>query len=192
MNATSWFPFRNKQTQPVDQVAASRLARRQFLKTTAQGFGTLALASIARDSSLAGESSTSARPAIRPTGIVFDEICKTHQTGLEAPECPQRYDAVLQALTSNNLLSSLKQYKPRLATEDEIRLCHTDSYVDLAEREIESGATRLSTGDTILCRNSLQAAQSAAGAACVAVDTVVKGEVKNAFCLTRPPGHHAT
>jgi acetoin utilization deacetylase AcuC-like enzyme len=193
MNATSQFPFLNEQVEPVHQAAGRPLARRQFLKHAAQGLGTLALTGLLRNNGLAGESSTSAaRPALRATGLVFDEICKTHQTGLEAPECPQRYDAVLEALTRNNVLPAFKQIKPRLATEDEIRLCHVESYVDLAEREIESGATRLSTGDTNCCKESLRVAQFAAGAACVAVDAVVKGEVKNAFCLTRPPGHHAT
>src|SRR6185437_2294872 len=39
---------------------------------------------------------------------------------------------------------------------------------------------------------SLEAAERAAGAACAAVDAVMKAETSRAFCAVRPPGHHAT
>ncbi len=126
------------------------------------------------------------------TALVSDDIYKSHQTGANQPECPQRYDAVLAALAQSTWFSGLRQIKPRPATAEEVRLCHTEPYMGLARREIESGATQLSTGDTCVCRDSLNAALHAAGAACVAVDAVVSGQANNAFCLTRPPGHHAT
>src|SRR5687768_16184789 len=107
MNATFPFPFFNEQDAQTQSTAPPRLARRQFLKHAAQGVAAVSLAGLARTASFAGESATTAKPALRPTGLVFDEICKTHETGLEAPECPQRYDAVLQALSNNNLLTSL-------------------------------------------------------------------------------------
>ncbi len=37
-----------------------------------------------------------------------------------------------------------------------------------------------------------RAALRAAGAAVAATDAVIDGEVENAFCAVRPPGHHAT
>jgi acetoin utilization deacetylase AcuC-like enzyme len=126
------------------------------------------------------------------TALVFDEVCKVHQPGPEEPESPSRFDAVLTALAQADFYRELKPLKPRSATEDEIRLCHESAYVDLAEREIGAGAKALSTGDTCICRESLKAALVAAGAGCVGVDAVFTGEAQNAFCLTRPPGHHAT
>ena len=108
------------------------------------------------------------------------------------PECPQRYDAVLGGLKKSDYFSTLKPYQPRAATDDEITACHSRDYLMRVRREIESGANRLTTGDTFVCRQSLKAADYASGAACVAVDAVLSGEAKNAFCLTRPPGHHAT
>ena len=45
---------------------------------------------------------------------------------------------------------------------------------------------------TLFChRGSLDAAYRGAGAAVKAVDMVVSGVVRNAFCAIRPPGHHA-
>jgi acetoin utilization deacetylase AcuC-like enzyme len=127
-----------------------------------------------------------------PTALVFDEICKCHRPGIDAPECPQRYDAVRGALAQSPYYTALQLQKPRAVTEAEVRLCHGDAYVTLVKREIEAGAAKLSTGDTELCSESLKAALFAAGAACVSVDAVLAGQAKNAFCLTRPPGHHAT
>jgi acetoin utilization deacetylase AcuC-like enzyme len=81
---------------------------------------------------------------------------------------------------------------PRLATEEEVRLCHSLNYIRLVEREVMTGFHELSTGDTIISARSLDAALRATGAALNAVDAVVTGQAKNAFCIVRPPGHHAT
>jgi acetoin utilization deacetylase AcuC-like enzyme len=45
--------------------------------------------------------------------------------------------------------------------------------------------------DTVLSPGSWEAALRAVGAGLMAVDKVVAGEVKNAFCQVRPCGHHA-
>jgi acetoin utilization deacetylase AcuC-like enzyme len=50
----------------------------------------------------------------------------------------------------------------------------------------------LSTGDTAINRQSSEAARAAVGCALNAVDAVCREAVQNAFCLTRPPGHHAS
>ena len=119
-------------------------------------------------------------------------MCKIHLPEATEKECPKRFDAVLNSLRATNYFSSLQAFKSRPATDAEILACHNGDYVALARKEIEAGETRLSTGDTFLCRNTLKAAYYASGAACVAVDAVLTGQAKNAFCLTRPPGHHAT
>ncbi len=74
---------------------------------------------------------------------------------------------------------------------DTLCLCHGPEYVALAEREITDGRRMLSTGDTHVGKGSLVAAREATGAVCAAVDTVLSGEVGQAFCVLRPPGHHA-
>ncbi|MBM3792368.1 MAG: histone deacetylase, partial [Acidobacteria bacterium] len=59
-------------------------------------------------------------------------------------------------------------------------------------RECAAGRTRLSTGDTVVCPESYSIALQAAGGVLQAVDAVIGGKAKNAFCAVRPPGHHAT
>jgi len=122
------------------------------------------------------------------TALVADPACKEHQTGSRHPERPDRFDAALNALDGLDLLN----LPPRVATEDEIALCHGRSYIRLVEREIITGFHELSTGDTIISPRSLDAALRATGSVLNAVDAVFDGHAENAFCIVRPPGHHAT
>jgi acetoin utilization deacetylase AcuC-like enzyme len=161
--------------------------RRRFLGSLA-GLGAVAL--LDRVAPAARAAAPSAAP--RSTALVYDAICKCHVPGVGAYECPQRFDAILSALTGSRSFSALTRLKPRAATPQEILTCHSESYLALARREIESGARRLSTGDTRVCRDSLQGAYYAAGAACAGVEAVLSGRARNSFCLTRPPGHHAS
>jgi len=122
------------------------------------------------------------------TALAADPLCKEHRTGSRHPERPERFDAALGALKGLSLLP----IEPRIATEDEISLCHGLEYVKLVEREIATGLHELSTGDTIISARSLDAALRAAGAALNAVDAVFNKKANNAFCIVRPPGHHAS
>ncbi|NGX43307.1 MAG: Histone deacetylase-like amidohydrolase [Chlamydiae bacterium] len=128
-------------------------------------------------------------------GIVADPIYKEHLTGYGHPECPERFDAIAEALQP----LGLKEFAPRKATVEEVLLCHTKDYVDKVIEDVEAcsnsgiinGSYQLSTGDTNICPNSFRIAMYAAGGILTAVDAVMKGEVKTVFCLVRPPGHHA-
>lgn len=178
-------------TGPEAASVRSGTTRRQFLRTAASGFGAALLLAHGAREPLAAEP-TAGAPRGLPTAIVYDEICLCHVPGDDEPERPQRYAAVVQTLRKSSRFAAFLPLQPRLATEAEILACHHASYLALARREIDSGATKLSTGDTRVCRKSLEAAYSASGAACVGVDAVLAGRAQNAFCLTRPPGHHAT
>jgi acetoin utilization deacetylase AcuC-like enzyme len=122
------------------------------------------------------------------TGLAADPACREHQTGSRHPERPARFDAAFDALEGLPLLA----LDPRVATEAEISLCHGMQYIRLVEREIMTGFHELSTGDTIISARSLDAALRATGATLNAVDAVFDKKVQNAFCIVRPPGHHAT
>ncbi len=121
-----------------------------------------------------------------------DPSCRKHDAGPGHPEQPRRYDAVLAALKDADLLKKMHELKPRDVTRDDLLLAHSADYIALAEREIRAGADLLSTGDTSVCADSWEAAMAAAGCGLAAVESVVKGRERTAFCLVRPPGHHAT
>jgi acetoin utilization deacetylase AcuC-like enzyme len=125
------------------------------------------------------------------TGIVADPTVKIHDTGSHHPEHPARYAAVVNRLESTGVLQDLTRIGSRQATDDELALAHTREYIALVEREVAAGHDLLSTGDTHITLHSAQAARAAVGGVICAVDAVFSGAVLNAFCVVRPPGHHA-
>ena len=126
------------------------------------------------------------------TGFVSDASYKKHDTGRYHPECPSRLDAVLRGVEAFAPECVLFPLEPRRTSRSELQYCHPESYIDLVKREVDSGRNCLSTGDTDICSSSFEVALFAVGGVLNAVDAVFKGEVRNAFCAVRPPGHHAT
>jgi len=126
------------------------------------------------------------------TAIVYAQLFKQHDTGPGHPESPARCDAVMHGLERAGLKERLLALAPRAAGNEEILACHTESYLRTVRRDVASGAATLSTGDTTIGERSLTVALQAAGGVLEAVDAVVARRAKNAFCVVRPPGHHAT
>ena len=117
------------------------------------------------------------------------------------PECPQRLDAIEDRLLMTGVLDGLERIDAPEAALSDIELAHDRMHVaalrGLTDRLIEEQAaggpehTQLDT-DTSINAHTLTAALHAAGAAVAATDAVLDGELENAFCAIRPPGHHAT
>ena len=122
------------------------------------------------------------------TAFLADPIAKEHDPGPGHPEQPARWDAAIKGLGNRPLTHT----EPRSATIDELALCHTRPYIATAHRDVDSGAHSLSTGDTDINRRSFDVALRAAGTCLNAVDLVMEGKANNAFCIVRPPGHHAS
>ncbi len=127
------------------------------------------------------------------TALLADPIYREHLAGRrQHPERPERFDAVVEGLQKADLLEGLTRVDRRAITEEELLLCHTREYLRTAKHDVEAGYAFLSTGDTDITLNSWDVASQAAGGVLNAVDAVMKGKARNAFCAVRPPGHHAT
>jgi len=122
--------------------------------------------------------------------------CRLHQMGRGHPECPERLDAITDHLRSTGLDIALDMRDAPEVDLREVHLAHTSGYVaelkDLLEQVSASGEMRALDPDTLACPATWQAVLRAAGAAVAATDAVIDGQVRNAFCAVRPPGHHAT
>jgi acetoin utilization deacetylase AcuC-like enzyme len=122
--------------------------------------------------------------------------CRLHDMGAGHPECPQRLDAIDDHLIATGLDIALARREAPLAQLADIEHAHTAGYTtelcDLLGELQASGGSRALDPDTAACPHTLRAALRAAGAAVAATDAVLDGEVENAFCSVRPPGHHAT
>ncbi|MBP7647002.1 MAG: histone deacetylase family protein [Comamonas sp.] len=117
------------------------------------------------------------------------------------PECPQRLDAIEDRLLMTGVLDGLERIDAPQAALSDVELAHDRMHVaalrGLTDRLIEEQAAggpeymQLDT-DTSINAHTFTAAMHAAGAAVAATDAVIDGELENAFCAIRPPGHHAT
>lgn len=131
-------------------------------------------------------------PPMLPTGLVIAAAYREHLTGADHPERPDRVRAIEDRLRADGLLDRARRIEPRPATDEEILRCHTADYLRIVQADVAAGRDRLSTGDTPLSPQSLAVARLAAGGLIAAVDAVWAGDVRNAFAVVRPPGHHAT
>jgi acetoin utilization deacetylase AcuC-like enzyme len=126
------------------------------------------------------------------TAIVHHPVFMEHDTGPQHPECPSRYKVVMNALRGDDeLWPRLLEIEAKEAPRGDVQACHTPQLYKNVERVVSEGLGYLDA-DTTVSMRSLDAALHAAGAACQAIDLVMRGEAANAFVPVRPPGHHAT
>jgi len=124
------------------------------------------------------------------TIVYFHPACLEHDTGQGHPERADRLRAVKTALEADEFAALIWHAAPH-ARRDQLLLAHPESHVDSILDSIPTDGLIALDADTILSPGSGEAALRAAGAACAAVDAVLGGQASNAFCATRPPGHHA-
>ena len=135
------------------------------------------------------------------TGYYTHRDCWKHEMGPGHPECPERLDAVEDRLLISGVFDALERREAPLASLNDIELAHDRLHVAALRglslrltEELEAGGPEHTAldSDTSINAYTWTAALRAAGAALEATDAVMAGELENAFCAVRPPGHHAT
>lgn len=140
--------------------------------------------------------------------VAHQSLFKEHLTGEYHPESPQRVQVIEESLRNARLMNDGNTLYPRQATEDELLLCHDKAYLTELKRQIDNLASQYKehatfdstdwkvdhvAGDFIISSNSFEVALSAAGAPLTAIDAIIHSnhQIARAFCIVRPPGHHA-
>jgi len=125
------------------------------------------------------------------TAFISHRDCWLHDMGAHHPECPDRLSAINDRLIAAGLDMFLSFHDAPLATVDNIARAHVREYVEEVIAAAPEHGIRHLDPDTAMCPHTVKAALRSAGAGILAVDLVLKGEIENAFCAIRPPGHHA-
>lgn len=126
-----------------------------------------------------------------PTAFLYHDAFLAHNTGPRHPENKARLTAILNRLRADGLLDRLLRIEPPEAPTDVLALVHDSAYVAELRERCDSERLFQADPDTIGSSGTYIAAARAAGAVTAAIDAVVAGTAKNAFCAVRPPGHHA-
>ena len=134
------------------------------------------------------------------TGFYTHGDCRKHEMGAGHPECPERLDAIEERLLVSGVDQALTRFEAPLASLDEVELAHSRTHITslrglsaaLVEEQLAGGPRyAMIDPDTAMNVDSWNAILRGAGAAMAATDAVIAGELENAFCAVRPPGHHA-
>ena len=113
-----------------------------------------------------------------------------HDTGPGHPECPERIPSIINGL--KKIQSKKLIWKNVRSFDDQyIKLTHSEKYFEKINQSFPKEGLAFLDGDTIVSKGSKKAAYDAVGAIINAIDAVMNKEFDNAFCVVRPPGHHA-
>ncbi len=130
------------------------------------------------------------------TAFYSHSDCRGHDMGGGHPESPRRLDAIDDHLISSGLDMVIERRDAPMVDLATVARAHSRSYVDAVDALMRSardtGTPRALDGDTTAMAGTWAAVMRGAGAAVAATDAVIDGEIANAFCSVRPPGHHAT
>jgi len=102
------------------------------------------------------------------------------------PEKPDRLTQVINRLENEGLFKQCTLITEFPPAPEHITTTHSSSYIDFVK-----GLPEKYEGDTYHNPNTHKVAEAGASGICFAVDKILKDEYNYAFCLIRPPGHHA-
>jgi acetoin utilization deacetylase AcuC-like enzyme len=126
------------------------------------------------------------------TAIYSHPDCRRHEMGEWHPESPARLQAIEDQLIASRMNDLLEHREAPLADLADIARNHSANAIAIVRDHTPApGGYYPIDGDTSINAFSYQAARRAAGAALAATDAVIAGDIANAFCAIRPPGHHA-
>ncbi len=125
------------------------------------------------------------------TGIIYHPKYLEHEQSPTHPERRERLAYTFDQLMEEGIFDyeNIVIIEPEMAKIDDILMVHEESYVKFLEKESKTGG--FIDFDTNIPVGVFELALLSAGGAIRAGEAVLNGEIKNAFAMVRPPGHHA-
>lgn len=124
------------------------------------------------------------------TAFLTHSDCLQHHNPQGHPESVARLQAILERLDTPEFDALMRLDAP-LGTDEQVLLAHPAAHLAAMKAAVPDDGFHFIDGDTSLSTGTLRAALRGVGANVQAVDLVMSGAAINAFCATRPPGHHA-
>ncbi|XP_061113820.1 histone deacetylase 6 isoform X1 [Conger conger] len=137
------------------------------------------------------------RPA-QITGLVYDQRMMEHHNMWDShhPELPQRISRIFSRHEDLGLVSRCLRIPARLATEEELAMCHSPEHIariksteGMKPRDLHRLGKEYNS--IYISAESYRSALLAAGACFNAAQALMTAQVRNAVAIVRPPGHHA-
>jgi acetoin utilization deacetylase AcuC-like enzyme len=128
---------------------------------------------------------------MRRTGLLYDERFSDHCTGSGHPEHSDRLAVAYRALEEAGLLSQLTLIHATPARLKWIERVHSPRHIFRFEEACMLELGEFDHPDNQICKDSYDIALLAVGGILKTIDLLMEGQLDNAFCAVRPPGHHA-
>ena len=128
---------------------------------------------------------------MRNTGFMYDQSYLLHDSCPYHTEVHERLEAIYQGIEEAGLLPNLVQIQGERADLRWIETVHDIDYIRRFEEVCYAGRKTMDTPDCAMCSDTFETALLASGGIIRAVEMLMQGEIDNAFCAVRPPGHHA-
>jgi len=124
------------------------------------------------------------------TALITHQAALEHVTPYGHPERVARIERLMAEFATPEF-ATLMRVEAEMAEESAVLRAHPQAYLNALRAKIPHEGSAAIDADTYLSAGSWQAIMRAAGGGVRAVDLVMSGAAQNAFCMMRPPGHHA-
>ena len=124
------------------------------------------------------------------TRIIYSDKFNNHNNKGH-PENAQRLKIMMESLKKTKLYKDVDIVEPEILSEKKLYEIHSKRMINQVKEQSKKEESWIDL-DTYVSKNDFETARLAAGGVLSACENVSKGKIENAFCMIRPPGHHAT
>ncbi len=116
------------------------------------------------------------------TAFLYDDDYLDYNFGSSHPLRPERCSDTFKLLQKLGVFDeNVKHYAPSQASEEDLKLVHSEEYIQMVKTKCEEGTGYLDYGDTPAKRGVYEASRAIVGGSILAADLIMRGEVEHAF-----------